>query len=65
MAPPSPWPHDAKVAVMLTFDFDAESGWLSRDPVWLRRLIRFIEEHDRVWWATGREVAEHWRARTA
>jgi peptidoglycan-N-acetylglucosamine deacetylase len=28
----SPWPCDARIAVMLTFDFDAESGWLSRDP---------------------------------
>src|SRR2546428_3051694 len=28
----SPWPGGAKVGVMLTFDFDAESGWLSRDP---------------------------------
>lgn len=32
--------------------------------LWLRRLIRFIKEHDRVWWATGREVAEHWRPRS-
>lgn len=32
MAAASPWPDGAKVAVMLTFDFDAESGWLSRDP---------------------------------
>ncbi len=29
---PSPWPKNARIAVMLTFDFDAESGWLSRDP---------------------------------
>jgi peptidoglycan/xylan/chitin deacetylase (PgdA/CDA1 family) len=28
----SPWPGGASIAVMLTFDFDAESGWLSRDP---------------------------------
>ena len=28
----SPWPGGARIAVMLTFDFDAESGWLSRDP---------------------------------
>lgn len=28
----SPWPDDARIAVTLTFDFDAESGWLSRDP---------------------------------
>src|SRR5262249_60301852 len=28
----SPWPNGARVAVMLTFDFDAESGWLARDP---------------------------------
>jgi peptidoglycan-N-acetylglucosamine deacetylase len=28
----SPWPGGAKCAVMLSYDFDAESGWLSRDP---------------------------------
>ncbi len=28
----SPWPKNAKCAVMLGFDFDAEAGWLSRDP---------------------------------
>ena len=28
---PSPWPRNARVAVTLTFDFDAESVWLSRD----------------------------------
>jgi peptidoglycan-N-acetylglucosamine deacetylase len=27
-----PWPDDARCAVMLTFDFDAESLWLARDP---------------------------------
>lgn len=27
-----PWPKGARCAVMLTFDFDAEAGWLSRDP---------------------------------
>jgi peptidoglycan/xylan/chitin deacetylase (PgdA/CDA1 family) len=26
------WPNGARVAVMLTFDFDAETLWLSRDP---------------------------------
>ena len=29
---PPVWPRSAKVAVMLTFDFDAESVWLARDP---------------------------------
>jgi peptidoglycan-N-acetylglucosamine deacetylase len=29
---PSPWPKGARCAVMLTFDFDAETLWLSRDP---------------------------------
>jgi len=29
---PSPWPKHARCAVMLTFDLDAESGWMSRDP---------------------------------
>jgi len=26
-------------------------------------LIRFIKKHRNVWWATGREIAEHWLAR--
>lgn len=26
------WPNNARCAVMLTFDFDAETLWLSRDP---------------------------------
>ncbi len=26
------WPNGARIAVMLTFDFDAETLWLSRDP---------------------------------
>src|SRR5207249_6462292 len=30
--PSSPWPKGARCAVMLTFDFDAETLWLSRDP---------------------------------
>lgn len=29
---PSPWPGGARCAVLLTFDFDAESLWLARDP---------------------------------
>lgn len=31
------WPHGARVAVMLTFDFDAETLWTSRDPDNARR----------------------------
>ncbi len=31
------WPNDARVAVMLTFDFDAETLWLGRDPENARR----------------------------
>lgn len=31
--------------------------------IWLRKLIRFIKEHEGVWWAAGRQVAEHWLAR--
>ena len=26
------WPNGARIAVMWTFDFDAESSWLARDP---------------------------------
>ena len=29
----------------------------------LRKLIRFIKGHRHVWWATGREIAEHWLTR--
>jgi len=28
----SPWPNGAQCAVMFTFDFDAETLWISRDP---------------------------------
>ena len=31
------WPAGARVAVMLTFDFDAKTFWLSRDPENARR----------------------------
>jgi peptidoglycan/xylan/chitin deacetylase (PgdA/CDA1 family) len=34
---PFPWPNGARCAVMLTFDFDAETLWLSRDPDNARR----------------------------
>ena len=26
------WPNGAQCAVMFTFDFDAETLWISRDP---------------------------------
>ncbi len=32
------WPNDARIAVMWTFDFDAESSWLCRDPENAERL---------------------------
>jgi len=31
------WPNGARVAVMLTFDFDAETLWMARDPDNVRR----------------------------
>ena len=31
------WPNGAQCAVMLSFDFDAETMWLSRDPLNARR----------------------------
>jgi len=34
---PIPWPENARCAVMLTFDFDAETLWLSRNPDNARR----------------------------
>jgi len=38
------------------------SGQPSR-LLWLRKLIRFMKARKNVWWATGREVAEHWISR--
>ena len=32
MQPSGPWPNGAQCAVMFTFDFDAETLWISRDP---------------------------------
>ena len=37
MDQPFPWPNGARCAVMLTFVFDAETLWLSRDPENIRR----------------------------
>jgi peptidoglycan/xylan/chitin deacetylase (PgdA/CDA1 family) len=37
MDKPFPWPNGARCAVMLTFDFDAETLWFSRDPDNVRR----------------------------
>lgn len=34
---PVRWPGDAQCAAMISFDFDAETMWLSRDPAHLRR----------------------------
>lgn len=34
---PIAWPNGARCAIMLTFDFDAETLWLSRDPDNARR----------------------------
>ncbi|ABM56103.1 polysaccharide deacetylase family protein [Verminephrobacter eiseniae] len=35
---PVAWPHGARCAVMLAFDFDAETLWLARDPANAKRL---------------------------
>jgi len=35
---PVAWPHGARCAVMLAFDFDAETLWLARDPANAQRL---------------------------
>lgn len=37
MSTTSPWPNGAQCAVMLTFDFDAETLWLSRDATNAKR----------------------------
>jgi len=38
IAPPIRWPKGIRAAVCLTFDLDAETAWISRDPENLRRL---------------------------
>ncbi len=35
----SPWPHPYRCCVTLTFDFDAETLWLSRDPANAKRPV--------------------------
>src|SRR3954465_9177139 len=37
------WPGGAEVAVSLTFDVDAESGWLGTDPAYAGRLSTLSE----------------------
>jgi hypothetical protein len=37
------WPEGAEVAVSLTFDVDAESGWLGTDPAYAGRLSTLSE----------------------
>jgi peptidoglycan/xylan/chitin deacetylase (PgdA/CDA1 family) len=37
------WPGGAEVAVSLTFDVDAESGWLGTDPAYVNRLSTLSE----------------------
>jgi peptidoglycan/xylan/chitin deacetylase (PgdA/CDA1 family) len=37
------WPEGADVAVSLTFDVDAESGWLGTDPAYVDRLSTLSE----------------------
>lgn len=38
-----PWPDGADVAVSITFDVDAESGWLSEGPTYANRLTTLSE----------------------
>jgi peptidoglycan/xylan/chitin deacetylase (PgdA/CDA1 family) len=38
MRPPITWPRGVQSAVCLTFDLDAETAWISRDPANLDRL---------------------------
>ena len=37
------WPNGAEVAVSLTFDVDAESGWLGEDPGYATKLSTLSE----------------------
>ena len=38
MKPPITWPRGVKSAVSITFDLDAETAWISRDPANIDRL---------------------------
>ena len=38
IVPPIRWPQGMRAAVCLTFDLDAETAWISRDPENLHRL---------------------------
>jgi peptidoglycan-N-acetylglucosamine deacetylase len=38
LTPPIRWPRGVKAAVCLTFDLDAETAWISRDPANAERL---------------------------
>ncbi|HEV8318917.1 MAG TPA: polysaccharide deacetylase, partial [Vicinamibacterales bacterium] len=38
MKPPITWPRGVKSAVCITFDLDAETAWISRDPANIDRL---------------------------
>src|SRR3984893_2284405 len=38
MKPPITWPRGVKSAVSITFDLDAETAWISRDPANIKRL---------------------------
>jgi hypothetical protein len=62
------WPQGVRMAVMWTFDFDAESSWLARDAenagrlgvriALLRRFMEYTRTFEGLWYATGTEVAE-------
>lgn len=38
MRPPIRWPHGVKATACLSFDLDAETAWISRDPANINRL---------------------------
>ncbi len=38
MKPPIRWPRGVKSVVCMTFDLDAETAWISRDPENINRL---------------------------
>jgi len=67
-------PHEALAIWKAEFDGAYREGRyfvLTVHPQWsgrhsrvdaLRELLEYIGGHDGVWWATMREVAEHWHA---
>jgi hypothetical protein len=53
------WPKGRRSAAVLSFDFDAESGFLFREPEKAKEdLVRYMRKQRGVWFTTCAEVAQ-------